>query len=70
MPPRHGKKGKPPEELARAALAGLEKLVSSYEDPRRPYLARPRVRWKSAHAEYDHLARVAEWSALDREGDQ
>lgn len=62
--------GKSPEELARDALAGLEKLVASYADPRRPYLARPRVRWKSAHAEYDHLARVAEWSAIDREGDK
>lgn len=61
--------GKSPEELARDALAGLAKLVDAYADPRRPYLARPRVRWKSAHAEYDHLARVAEWSALEREGD-
>ena len=67
---RRGSPGKSPDELARDALAGLERLVASYADPRRPYLARPRVRWKSAHAQYDHLARVAEWSALEAEGDK
>jgi ATP-dependent helicase/nuclease subunit B len=54
-------------DLAAAALAGLERLLARYEDPGQPYLARPRMRFVKDKGDYDHLARVAEWAAIDGE---
>jgi ATP-dependent helicase/nuclease subunit B len=48
-------------ELAAAAREGLENLVAAFDRPETPYLHRPRPEF-SGYGEYDHLARVKEWS--------
>jgi len=54
-------------DLAAEALRRLRGLVAAYSDPQQPYLSR-RIPWREDVAgEYDHLARVGEWSiALGR----
>ena len=49
--------------LADAALRGLESLVALFDDPATPYLSRPRADRVPRFGDYDHLARVHEWSA-------
>jgi ATP-dependent helicase/nuclease subunit B len=39
------------------------KLIAAYADPATPYLSRPRLQFTKDAGDYDHLARVAEWSA-------
>ncbi|MFN8758751.1 MAG: double-strand break repair protein AddB [Tagaea sp.] len=48
--------------LARAH-ADFVKLIAEYADPATPYLSRPRMQYEKDAGDYDHLARVAEWSA-------
>jgi ATP-dependent helicase/nuclease subunit B len=43
--------------------ADLVKLIAAYADPATPYLSRPRLQFTKDAGDYDHLARVAEWSA-------
>ena len=50
-----------PETLAADALAGLETLIDTFDDPETPYLSMPRRGWVSPWNDYAHLARVAEW---------
>jgi ATP-dependent helicase/nuclease subunit B len=38
------------------------KLLSQFRDPDTPYLSRPYMFLKAQRGDYDHLARVAEWS--------
>lgn len=57
-----------PATLAAEARAGLERLIRRYADPATPYLARPRVQFIQDRGRYDHLARIAEWSAGGDEG--
>ncbi len=38
------------------------KLLSQFRDPETPYLSRPYMFLKTQSSDYDHLARVAEWS--------
>jgi ATP-dependent helicase/nuclease subunit B len=57
----------PLDTLIAETRAGLERLVARYADPGMAYLARPRMRFVGDRGDYDHLARVAEWSA---EGDE
>ena len=59
------------EEAARAALDGLGKLVARFDDPAQPYLSRSAPQFVKAHiSDYDHLARVFEWSTSgDEEGE-
>ena len=50
-------------ELARA---GLEELVRRYDDPATPYRSRVAPEWaRNPGGEYDHLARVREWSTAE-----
>jgi ATP-dependent helicase/nuclease subunit B len=42
--------------------AGFVKLIAEYADPATPYLSRPRLQFEKDRGDYDHLARVAEWS--------
>jgi ATP-dependent helicase/nuclease subunit B len=42
--------------------ADFAKLIAAYADPRTPYLSRPRLQYAKDEGDYDHLARVAEWS--------
>lgn len=51
------------EEAAEAALAGTVELLTLYEDPARGYPSRVAPQWvKEYPGDYDHLARVFEWS--------
>ena len=50
-------------ELTERARGGLRRLVDVFDDPAIPYRARPRPRHAIRYGNYDHLARVAEWSA-------
>ncbi len=59
--------GADPAELAAAALAGLERLVAAFDDAATPYRARPRPSAAPRFSDYEHLARVREWSAGDGE---
>lgn len=53
----------PASEQASASLAQLGRLIASYDDPSTPYLSRSRPERIAHESDYDHLARVAEWSA-------
>jgi ATP-dependent helicase/nuclease subunit B len=52
-----------PDEQAAIAKAGLEKFVASFDVPDMPYLSKPRVLMERFAGDYDHLARVKEWSS-------
>ncbi|MGE3145039.1 MAG: double-strand break repair protein AddB [Pseudorhodoplanes sp.] len=47
---------------AERALAGLTELARRFEDATQPYRSRAIVKFAGRYAEYDHLARVKEWS--------
>jgi ATP-dependent helicase/nuclease subunit B len=52
-----------PAPLAEAALAGLARLVAAFDDPATPYACQPRPERAPRFNDYDHLSRIAEWSA-------
>ena len=54
--------GKDVEDLIQLASEGLRRLVAAFEDPSTPYRARPRPRHAARFGDFDHLARIAEWS--------
>ena len=58
-------------EAAAKALAGLVELVGRFDDPAQPYLSRVAPQFVKARvSDYDHLARVFEWSTSgDEEGE-
>ncbi len=47
--------------------AGLMRLLRDYANPDTPYLSRPRPKFLKYAGDYDHLARVKEWSVPDEE---
>ena len=49
-------------ETADKALEGLEKRIRAFDDPKTPYRSRPVPMFRSRFGDYDHLARVKEWS--------
>lgn len=49
--------------IAAEALSGLARKVALYDDPHTPYLSRRRPMFERDVGDYDHLARVKEWSA-------
>ena len=51
------------DALKDQALAGLERLVAAFDDVRSPYRARPRPEVALRYNDYEHLARILEWSA-------
>jgi len=55
--------------LAAAALEGLKGRIAAFDDENTPYLSRLRPMFLAHEGEYDHLARVREWSA-DVEADE
>lgn len=55
------------DEQAAIAKAGLAKFVAGFDAPDMPYLSKPRVLLERFAGDYDHLARVKEWSAGDVE---
>lgn len=64
-----GEKLQPGAESGQA-LEGLKALIARFDDPARPYLSRTApAKVKLYASDYDHLARVREWSAIG-EGDE
>ena len=59
------------QAAADAALAGLRQLIEAYDDPHRAYLSRTAPQFVKARvSDYDHLARVFEWSTSGDEADE
>jgi len=55
--------------LGEAAIAGLVARIAKFDDPATPYLSRPHPQFMKYAGDYDHLARVMEWSS-GGEGDE
>ena len=51
-----------PDTQADHALARLKELAVKFEDPATPYLSLVHPMWSNHYGDYDHLARVKEWS--------
>ena len=51
-----------PDAQADRALAKLKALAATFEDESKPYLSLVHPMWKTHYGDYDHLARVKEWS--------
>ncbi|MCK0197073.1 double-strand break repair protein AddB [Ancylobacter sp. 6x-1] len=49
-------------DLAEEALARLQTLLHAFENPAQPYVALRRPMFRGRFGDYDHLARVKEWS--------
>ena len=45
------------------ALAKLKGIIARFEDEATPYRSLVSPMWKTRYGDYDHLARVKEWSA-------
>lgn len=56
-------KGMTVEELIDEHWAQLRRMLDSFRDPARGYRSRPYVQFAGKFGDYDHLARVKEWSA-------
>jgi ATP-dependent helicase/nuclease subunit B len=58
------------DQHADRALAKLKGIVARFEDEATPYRSLVSPMWKTRYGDYDHLARVKEWSAgaEDEEG--
>jgi ATP-dependent helicase/nuclease subunit B len=57
-------------QAAAEALEGLGELLRRYFDPREPYASRIAPQFvRQHHGDYDHLARVFEWSTSGEEGE-
>ena len=50
-------------DLARQAQESLAELIAKFDDPATAYLAQPRPAIAPRFSDYDHLARIKEWSA-------
>jgi ATP-dependent helicase/nuclease subunit B len=61
--------GDSPADLAAEAKDGLEGLVRLFDDVQTPYEARPRPEKAPKYSDYEHLARVKEWSSSIEERD-
>ena len=57
----------PPARLAEQALAGLAALIATFDDPATPYVARPAPGHAPRYSDYEHLARIGEWGAVERD---
>jgi ATP-dependent helicase/nuclease subunit B len=63
--------GEESAEAAARALEGLHKLVARFDDPAQPYLSRVAPQFvKARMSDYDHLARVFEWSTSGEEAEE
>ncbi len=59
------------ETAVDGALAGLVRLIEQYADPGRGYASRTAPQFVHLYAsDYDHLARVYEWSTSGEEGEE
>ena len=55
--------GATPDQHADKALARLKSIIAQFEDEATPYRSLVSPMWKTRYGDYDHLARVKEWSA-------
>ncbi len=56
-------KGESADAIADDALRRVTALIAAYDDPKRGYVSRARPMFLTRAGRFDHLARVAEWSA-------
>ncbi|MEE9544067.1 MAG: double-strand break repair protein AddB [Rhodospirillales bacterium] len=56
-------------ETADKALAKLRKRIADFDNPEMPYRSRQVSMFESRYGDYDHLARVKEWTAAIGEGE-
>lgn len=49
-------------DLVDEAAQGLRALIDTFDDPSTPYICQPVAADKPKYSDYDHLARVKEWS--------
>ncbi|MDP3175408.1 MAG: double-strand break repair protein AddB [Phenylobacterium sp.] len=62
--------GERAHEAAELALIGLKDLIEQFEDPLRAYVSRTAPQFVHQYAsDYDHLARVFEWSTSGDDGE-
>ncbi|MGB8274261.1 MAG: double-strand break repair protein AddB [Alphaproteobacteria bacterium] len=54
--------------MADLALRGLTRLIASFDEEQTPYRSRLRPKFLARAADYDHLARVKEWSSALEDG--
>ncbi len=54
-----------PNGIAEQAMAGLLRLIAAYDKADTPYESRPRAAFAPVYSDYDHLARVQEWSSAE-----
>jgi ATP-dependent helicase/nuclease subunit B len=63
--------GEESHEAAERALEGLKTLIARYWDPAQPFVSRTAPQFVHQYAsDYDHLARVFEWSTSGEEGEE
>jgi ATP-dependent helicase/nuclease subunit B len=55
--------GAAPDDQADRALAKLTKLAQHFDDDQTPYRSLVHPMWRTRYGDYDHLARVKEWSS-------
>lgn len=51
--------------IAQEARDGAERLIAAYDRPDTPYQARPYPAFAPRYSDYEHLARVKEWSSVE-----
>ena len=56
-----------PQAEGDRALSSLRKLIMRFEDAATPYHALVHPMWAARYGDYDHLARVREWSDVEAE---
>ena len=59
-----------PDSQADAALGKLKTLAATFEDESKPYYSLVHPMWKTHYGDYDHLARVKEWSLTGGGGEE
>jgi ATP-dependent helicase/nuclease subunit B len=64
-----GGKGENIGDLAEQHFAGLKTLLDAFAREDTPYLSVPFPKFAPRFSDYDHLARVKEWSATGGESD-
>jgi ATP-dependent helicase/nuclease subunit B len=64
-----GGKGENIGNLAEQHFAGLQTLLDAFACAETPYLSRPFPKFVPRFSDYDHLARIKEWSATGGESD-
>ncbi len=64
-----GGKGENIGKLAEQHFAGLQTLLEAFACEDTPYLSRPFPKFAPRFSDYDHLARIKEWSATGGESD-